>query len=173
MSQYDDYDDPDFLQILQTMELPEANDGPQDRTILPPQTAQTTNILASLPANTQNAEKESEAYAASDYGGIGDYLRRKRLKLKHQEMELAERANATPSSEQTNSPSSSRIFAGLHIYITGHVVPSFQVLRRLITQHGGTFETYLDRKSLVTHIIASNLTPAKRLEFANLKVCTP
>lgn len=57
--------------------------------------------------------------------------------------------------------------------INGHVQPSLQTLRDLLVSHGGTYIPYLDRKSLVTHIVASNLTPSKFREFAAYKVATP
>jgi len=39
--------------------------------------------------------------------------------------------------------------------------------------HGGVYVPYLDQKSLVTHILAANLTPSKRHEFRDYKVTTP
>ena len=40
-------------------------------------------------------------------------------------------------------------------------------------QHGGIFHPYLDKKSLVTHIITCSLTPAKIREFKHMKVVRP
>ena len=42
----------------------------------------------------------------------------------------------------------------------------------MLTLHSGTYVPYLDKKSLVTHIVASNLTPKKRQEFRAYKVVT-
>ena len=43
----------------------------------------------------------------------------------------------------------------------------------MIVQHGGIFHPYLDKKSLVTHIITCSLTPAKIREFKHMKVVRP
>src|SRR5579859_2734854 len=39
--------------------------------------------------------------------------------------------------------------------------------------HGGVYKQYLEGKTFVTHIIASNLTPKKREEFQKYKVVRP
>lgn len=57
--------------------------------------------------------------------------------------------------------------------INGYTTPSVQVLREMITKNGGEFHAYLDNKHLVTHIIATNLTPAKVKEFKHMKVVRP
>lgn len=43
-------------------------------------------------------------------------------------------------------------------------------LTQLLVLHGGTYVPYLDRKEMVTHIVASNLTPSKQAEFQSYKV---
>lgn len=43
----------------------------------------------------------------------------------------------------------------------------------MITLHGGHYVPYLDRKSLITHICAEELTPKKRVEFRAYKVVKP
>ncbi|KAF8693197.1 DNA repair protein, partial [Rhizoctonia solani] len=108
--------------------------------------------------------KISDTYHASKFGEFGDYFRRKRAKLQNQ--------NADLGTQDTRSTQST-IFKSLAIYITGRTVPSLQILRSLILQHGGQFHAYLDRKEMVTHVITSNLTPAKALEFKNMKVTRP
>ena len=45
-------------------------------------------------------------------------------------------------------------------------------LTQLLVLHGGTYVPYLDRKEMVTHIVASNLTPSKHDEFKAYKVVT-
>ncbi|KAG8709119.1 deoxycytidyl transferase [Ceratobasidium sp. 395] len=105
-----------------------------------------------------------DTYAASKFGEFGDYFRRKRAKLQNQ--------NADINSQEKRS-SQTTLFKSLSIFITGRTVPSLQVLRALITQHGGEFHAYLDRKEMVTHVITSNLTPAKALEFKHMKVVRP
>ena len=43
----------------------------------------------------------------------------------------------------------------------------------MIVQHGGGFIQYLDGKTMVTHIIASNLTPKKKEEFKRYRIVKP
>ena len=43
----------------------------------------------------------------------------------------------------------------------------------MIVKHGGVYKQYLEGKTFVTHIIASNLTPKKREEFQKYKVVRP
>lgn len=43
----------------------------------------------------------------------------------------------------------------------------------MLVLHGGKLVPFLDKKSLVTHIVASQLTPSKRLEFKAYKVVKP
>lgn len=40
----------------------------------------------------------------------------------------------------------------------------------MIIRHGGRYIPYLDQKTLATHIIASRLTPSKRIQFKDYKV---
>ncbi|KAI0070563.1 DNA repair protein [Panus rudis PR-1116 ss-1] len=105
-----------------------------------------------------------ELYGASRFGGFGEYMARKRAKLQIQNTELGSDDNSGPAS---------KIFAGLQIYINGYTTPSVQDLRQLIIKHGGIFHPYLDKKSLVTHIITCSLTPAKIREFKHMKVVKP
>jgi DNA repair protein REV1 len=43
----------------------------------------------------------------------------------------------------------------------------------MVVSHGGGFLQYLDGKTMVTHIIASNLTPKKALEFKAYRIVKP
>ena len=43
----------------------------------------------------------------------------------------------------------------------------------MVVQHGGGFIQYLDGKTMVTHIIASNLTPKKKEEFKRYRIVKP
>jgi len=43
----------------------------------------------------------------------------------------------------------------------------------MIVRHGGVFVQYMDGKTMVTHIIASSLTPKKKVEFAKYKIVKP
>ncbi|KAF9234509.1 hypothetical protein BU15DRAFT_89977 [Melanogaster broomeanus] len=112
----------------------------------------------------QNAlEHNDEIYGASRFGDFGEYMRRKRAKLQIQNADLE-----TDSNEEK-----SNIFKGLSVYVNGWTRPSVQDLRKLLIQHGGVFQPYLDKKSLVTHIVTCSLTPAKIKEFKQMKVVRP
>ncbi|CAE6474479.1 unnamed protein product [Rhizoctonia solani] len=131
---------------------------------LGPTISATCTLTLNSPAGPVTPAKTLDTYHASKFGEFGDYFRRKRAKLQNQNADLG---------TQDNRPPQSSIFKSLAIYITGRTVPSLQILRSLILQHGGQFHAYLDRKEMVTHIITSNLTPAKALEFKNIKVVRP
>ncbi|KAI0648432.1 hypothetical protein C8Q79DRAFT_906130 [Trametes meyenii] len=92
-------------------------------------------------------------------------MTRKRAKLQVQ--------NAEMDIDEENPVQRSRIFLGLQIYINGWTEPSVQDLRQMIVRHGGIFHAYLDKKSLVTHVITCSLTPAKVREFQHMKVVRP
>ncbi|CAE6479973.1 unnamed protein product [Rhizoctonia solani] len=146
-------------------ELGTSSSGPDQQTsTLQP----TTSVISTLAWNSiigpVTPAKTQDTYHASKFSEFGDYFRRKRAKLQNQNADL---------STQDNRPSQSSIFKSLAIYITGRTVPSLQILRSLILQHGGQFHAYLDRKEMVTHVITSNLTPAKALEFKNMRVVRP
>jgi DNA repair protein REV1 len=52
--------------------------------------------------------------------------------------------------------------------------PPAHVLSRLVVLHGGVYVPYLDaKKTSASHIIASNLTPRKRVMFKEYKVVRP
>ncbi|KAI0738017.1 DNA repair protein [Daedaleopsis nitida] len=104
-------------------------------------------------------------YGASRFGEFGEYMTRKRAKLQVQ--------NAHIEDGDDDETSGSRIFQGIQIYINGWTEPSVQDLRSMIIRHGGIFHAYLDKKSLVTHIITCSLTPAKIREFKHMKVVRP
>ncbi|PWN20121.1 hypothetical protein BCV69DRAFT_277889 [Microstroma glucosiphilum] len=121
---------------------------------------------------------QSGAYDALKFGDFSTYMRNKRAKLKVQEHSLKEQEEALlaavgSSASTAEIPSAPPLFQGCTIYINGHTVPPYAELRRLIVLHGGNFMAYLDQKSPVTHIVASNLTPKKRVEFAAYRVVTP
>ncbi|KAM3163258.1 DNA repair protein REV1 [Lachancea thermotolerans] len=65
------------------------------------------------------------------------------------------------------------IFKDCTIYINGRTFPDRLQLHQKIIIHGGSFKHFLSGKKSVTHIVASNLTAKKRIEFQNYKVVTP
>ncbi|KAG7442234.1 DNA repair protein [Guyanagaster necrorhizus] len=113
-----------------------------------------------LPTKRRRAGQDDDAiYGPSHFGDFGEYMHRKRAKLQIQNSEFESNVGC--------------IFKGLAIYINGWTQPSVQELRQLIVKHGGVFQPYLDKKSIVTHILTCSLTPAKLREFKNMKVVQP
>ena len=106
--------------------------------------------------------EEGEEYESSSFGGFNDYFRRKKIKLQNLD---AERRSLT----QDNPP----IFKGVVAHVNGYTQPSLNDLHTLIVSYGGGFIQYLDGKTMVTHIIASNLTPKKKVEFAKYRIVKP
>ena len=91
------------------------------------------------------------------------YFRQKRQKLLDSDADLRS-SSASPHAY---------LFRGLVLTVNGYTNPSLLSLHRTIVQHGGAFLQYMDKKSNVTHIIASHLTPKKKVEFARYKVVKP
>ena len=89
-------------------------------------------------------------------------MRRKKIKLQNLDSELR-------SSSTDNPP----IFRGIVVHVNGYTQPSLNDLHHLIVSHGGGFLQYLDGKTAVTHVIASNLTPKKKVEFARYRIVKP
>ncbi|KAJ5168884.1 uncharacterized protein N7482_004478 [Penicillium canariense] len=107
-------------------------------------------------------DEAGEEYEASSFGGFGDYMRRKKIKLQNLDAEIRASSGDFPP-----------IFRGVVAHINGYTQPSLQDLHRLIVSHGGGFLQYLDSKTLATHIIASSLTPKKREEFRRYRIVKP
>ncbi|KAJ6531915.1 hypothetical protein B0H19DRAFT_1273095 [Mycena capillaripes] len=99
-------------------------------------------------------------YGPSGFGEFGQYMNRKRAKLQIQNSEITTTAET-------------QIFKGISVYVNGWTSPSVQEIRSLLVRNGGVFEPYLDKKSLVTHIVTCALTEAKMREFKNMKVVRP
>ncbi|KAJ5125980.1 hypothetical protein N7526_008157 [Penicillium atrosanguineum] len=107
-------------------------------------------------------DEGGEEYEASAFGGFGDYMRRKKIKLQNLDAEIRASAGDRPP-----------IFRGIVMHVNGYTQPSLQDLHRLIVSHGGGFLQYLDGKTVATHIIASSLTPKKREEFRRYRIVKP
>ncbi|BGP07607.1 deoxycytidyl transferase [Rhodotorula toruloides] len=130
----------------------------------PPRTADTT---ARPPQGTKRAAendevdyREQQFYEPVKFGEFGKYMRNKRKKLQVQNKAMLE-----------DGEEKQQILRGLRVYINGFTDGvTLPELIELLVQHGGEYVPYLDKKSLVTHIVASNLTPSKRKEFASYKV---
>ncbi|EKV07959.1 DNA damage repair protein Mus42, putative [Penicillium digitatum PHI26] len=107
-------------------------------------------------------DEAGEEYEASSFGGFGDYMRRKKMKLQNLDVEIRASAGDCPP-----------IFRGIVAHVNGYTQPSLQDLHHLIVSHGGGFLQYLDGKTAATHIIASALTPKKREEFRRYRIVKP
>lgn len=106
--------------------------------------------------------EEGEEYEPSKFGGFTDYFRRKKIKL--QNLDAERRLSAA------NNPP---VFKGVVAHVNGYTQPSLNDLHSLIVSYGGGFMQYLDGKTTVTHIIASNLTPKKKIEFSKYRIVKP
>ncbi|MCJ1397679.1 deoxycytidyl transferase [Xylographa trunciseda] len=107
--------------------------------------------------------EDGEEYGGSKFGGFTDYFRRKKIKLQNLD---AERRSSSASSHPP-------IFRGVVGHVNGYTQPSLNDLHASIVDHGGGFMQYLDGKTTVTHIIASTLTPKKKIEFSRYRIVKP
>ncbi|KAH8676826.1 hypothetical protein BGZ60DRAFT_483658 [Tricladium varicosporioides] len=110
------------------------------------------------------SNEEGDEYEGSKFGGFADYFRRKKIKLQNLDAEV----RSSPSC--IGKP---QIFKGVVAHVNGYTQPSLNDLHHLIVSHGGGFMQYLDGKTTVTHIIASNLTPKKAVEFRRYRIVKP
>ncbi|KAL1749014.1 hypothetical protein HDZ31DRAFT_28605 [Schizophyllum fasciatum] len=161
-SDYFEDDDSIFLEALRTAVLPGDPDYEVkvSDALAPPASSLKRSRSDSEPEGSDLGEMDNDdTYAPSKFDGLGDYMRRKRAKLQIQNAEFNSQAP--------------KIFKDLAIYINGWTQPSVQDLRKLIVEHGGVFQPYLDKKAIVTHIVTNSLTPAKIAEFKHMKVARP
>lgn len=107
-------------------------------------------------------DEEGEEYEGSKFGGFADYMRRKKIKLQNLDADLR-------SQSTENLP----IFRNIVVHVNGYTQPSLGDLHKLIVSHGGGFLQYLDGKTAVTHVVASHLTPKKKVEFARYRIVKP
>ena len=77
------------------------------------------------------------------------------------------------SPESKGAKFNPNIFRGVVAHITGYTQPSLADLHKMIVTHGGGYLQYLDGKTAATHIIASSLTPKKRVEFRKYRIVKP
>ncbi len=107
-------------------------------------------------------DEKGEEYEPSRFGGFTDYFRRKKIKLQNLDAERRSTSTGNPP-----------IFRGIVAHVNGYTQPSLNDLHALIVSYGGGFMQYLDGKTTVTHIIASNLTPKKKTEFRRYRIVKP
>lgn len=120
------------------------------------------NVRRRIENHTFSGE-DGEEYSASKFGGFSDYMRRKKTKLQNLDAQL--RTEAGRGKPQ--------IFKNVVVHVNGYTQPSLADLHLLVVSHGGGFLQYLDGKTAVTHIIASQLTPKKKAEFAKYRIVQP
>ncbi|KAL2142336.1 hypothetical protein VTI28DRAFT_1345 [Corynascus sepedonium] len=108
-----------------------------------------------------NAE-DGEEYEESEFGGFGDYFRRKKIKLQNLDVELRAARGDKP-----------QIFKGVVAHVTGYTQPPLHVLHKELVQHGAAFLQYLDSKTMATHVIASSMPPKKAVDFTRYRVVKP
>ncbi|KAF9066498.1 hypothetical protein BDP27DRAFT_1384323 [Rhodocollybia butyracea] len=160
----------EFLEALAKTKLPGDigydGDASEDlskhgevREVSPPPPNQKALLVSSKRKLDDSKDSHDEQiYGAARFGDFGQYMKRKRAKLQIQNKDIARNGG---------------IFHGISIYINGYTNPSIQVLRELIVRHGGVFQPYLDKKTIVTHIVTNSLTPAKIAEWKHMKVVRP
>ncbi|KIW10858.1 hypothetical protein PV08_10157 [Exophiala spinifera] len=108
------------------------------------------------------SDEHGEEYEASKFGGFADYMRRKKIKLQNLDAEIRSHSGDKPP-----------IFRGVVVHVNGYTQPSLSDLHNLVVSYGGGFLQYLDGKTAVTHVVASNLTPKKAVEFARYRIVKP
>ncbi|KAL6249175.1 deoxycytidyl transferase [Rhinocladiella similis] len=108
------------------------------------------------------SDEQGEEYEGSKFGGFADYMRRKKIKLQNLDAEIRSRSSDKPP-----------IFRGVVVHVNGYTQPSLSDLHNMVVSYGGGFLQYLDGKTAVTHVVASNLTPKKAVEFARYRIVKP
>ncbi|WVQ72585.1 hypothetical protein IAR50_002143 [Cryptococcus sp. DSM 104548] len=101
-------------------------------------------------------------YAPNRFGDIGDYMRKKEIKVQAQ--------NANIAAALRGGKDLPPIFEKMSFYINGNTHPPMEQLRKLILQRGGTVYPVLRNKTMVDYIIAPVLTVKKHEEFKKYKV---
>ena len=139
---------------LRKVEAGEDGDGTARLSFLP-------NRLDPHLFDASNAYLASAEYAPNKFGDIGDYMRKKEIKVQTQNRDIA-LANADPNVPQ--------IFVGQSFWINGNTQPPMEELRKMILQRGGEVRPKLWNKGYVKYIIAPSLTLRKFDEFKNYKV---
>ncbi|KAI9183095.1 deoxycytidyl transferase [Blastocladiella emersonii ATCC 22665] len=105
---------------------------------------------------------EDGSFRPAGFGNFGVYMEQKRQKMREQDDE-----------QQFERESVPQLFAGMVIHINGFVEElGQQALKTLVLKHGAKYDHYLS-KTTTTHIIASNLTEAKKVEFRAYRVASP
>lgn len=130
-----------------------------------PDPSGTPNVLVDEPDSAEE-DLPREKFIFGDYGA---YFEDKQIQQQQRDHEI-KKIYQDAFNDGKEFP---RIFAGCIIYVNGRTDPDRLELHKKVILYGGTFLHYLSAKKSVTHIIASNLTSKKRIEFRNYKVVKP
>ena len=123
-----------------------------------------SNAVRKRIENHAFSDEKGDEYEGSKFGGFTDYFRRKKIKLQNLDVEMRNEGQAAECPQ---------IFNGVVCHVNGYTQPSLNDLHKMVVQHGGGFLQYLDGKTMVTHIIAANLTPKKKEEFKRYRIVKP
>ncbi|KAF4551421.1 impB/mucB/samB-like protein 3 [Elsinoe fawcettii] len=121
-----------------------------------------TEVRKRIENHTFDGNQDGEEYKESAFGGFSDYFRRKKIKLQNLDADIRARSSDKP-----------QLFRGIVAHVNGYTQPSLNDIHEMIVNHGGGFIQYLDGKTMVTHIIASSLTPKKVVEFKRYRIVKP
>ncbi|WVF71459.1 hypothetical protein IAT40_006263 [Kwoniella sp. CBS 6097] len=134
----------------------------------PPNDNSSKTTLSYLPKRSEVIDQDdphsylaNPEYAPNRFGDIGDYMRKKEIKVQTQNRDIA------LASAQSGLP---QIFTGLSFYINGNTHPPMEELRKMILQRGGEVRPVLRNKGMVKFIIAPMLTQSKFKQFERYKV---
>mmetsp|Transcript_56764 Transcript_56764/g.122688 ORF Transcript_56764/g.122688 Transcript_56764/m.122688 type:complete len:752 (+) Transcript_56764:78-2333(+) len=94
-------------------------------------------------------------FGGGGYSSFGDYMVEKNRKLKEQLHPGRANEQGDGMCAEGASPAKAQIFRGLTFWMTGRTCLPDHEIKRLIVEHGGTYEQY--GFSRVSHIIADNL----------------
>ena len=106
-------------------------------------------------------DEDGDEYGSSKFGGFSEYFRRKKIKLQNRD------AARRVASDKPH------IFNNIVVHVNGYTQPSLNDIHNLVIDYGGGFLQYLDGKTMVTHIVASTLTPKKKVEFRKYRIVKP
>jgi DNA repair protein REV1 len=157
---------PPVKRLRTTSPLLEVKD--EDKAVPPSPEERSDTALKYLPnrldlfdEDNPHAYLANPEYAPNRFGDIGDYMRKKEIKVQTQNRDIA-LASALEGTPQ--------IFKDLSFYINGNTQPPMEELRKMILQRGGEVRPVLRNKGMVKFIIAPMLTQMKFKQFANYKV---
>ncbi|SCU84487.1 LANO_0C01486g1_1 [Lachancea nothofagi CBS 11611] len=104
-----------------------------------------------------------------NFGDYGQYFSDKKIQQQDRDDYIKKLYQDALNNGETFPP----IFKDCTVYINGRTDPDRMLLHQKLVLYGGQFLHFLSGKTSATHIIASNLTSKKRIDFQNYKVVTP